>query len=240
MKILLVDDSDDMRRLVELFLKMLQHDVDIATDGTEAVEAYPKQTYDVVLMDMRMPKMDGYEATQTIRAWEKEQGKKETPIVALTAFSTQEEISRSMDAGCSCHLVKPVTKEALERVLQDMKSMSADTEASSSGSDEASSGEPIKVVIDEDLEDLIPGYLSKRRQDVDKIKACLESSDFEELRSIGHKIKGSGGGYGFDGLSVIGAALENAARADDASGVQSSLMKLEDYLDRVDITYEEV
>lgn len=239
MNILLVDDSDDMRRLVELFLKMLSHEVDTATDGSVAVGKYKEKTYDVVLMDMRMPTMDGYEATQLIRAWEKEQGRSATPIVALTAFSTQEEISKSMDAGCSCHLVKPVNKDGLERVLAEMKS-STETLSDNGNSGGGESRGPIQVVIDEDLEDLIPNYLEKRKQDIEKIKAGLVSSDFEELRSIGHKIKGSGGGYGFDGLSKIGAALEIAAKGEDASGVKSNLEKLQDYLERVEITFEEV
>ena len=230
-----------MRRLVELFLKMLSHEVDTATDGSEAFAQYKIKAYDVVLMDMRMPIMDGYEATALIRSWGKEQGRSATPIVALTAFSTQEEISKSMEAGCSCHLVKPVNKDGLERVLAEMgTSGGSGSEDGVTGGVESSGSGPIHVVIDEDLEDLTPNYLDKRKQDIEKIKAGLESSDFEELRSIGHKIKGSGGGYGFDGLSKIGAALEIAAKGEDASGVKSNLAKLEDYLERVQITFEEV
>jgi CheY-like chemotaxis protein len=241
LNILLVDDSDDMRHLVELFLKMLSHDVDTATDGSEAVTQFQQKVYDVVFMDVRMPIMDGYEATLAIRAWEKENSRSTTPIVALTAFSTQEEISKSMDAGCTCHLVKPVNKDSLERVLAEMGEYckSASEEGASGAESRAGSG-PIQVVIDEDLKDLIPHYLDKRKQDIEKIKAGLETSDFEELRSIGHKVKGSGGGYGFDGLSEIGADLEMAARGDDVSGIKSQLAKLEDYLERVEITFEEV
>lgn len=228
-----------MRRLVELFLKMLNHEVTTATDGREATEIFQTQSFDVVFMDMRMPGMDGYEATRWIRNHEKEQGKSPMPVIALTAFSTQEEISKSMDAGCSSHLVKPVNKDALERALSDLGSGDAAAGAEQGASAGSSSG-PIEVTIDEDLEDLIPSYLDKRQQDVEKIKAALEGGDFEELRSIGHKIKGSGGGYGFDGLSKIGAGIENAAKIEDRSGVESGVDQLKDYLERVEITYEEV
>ena len=238
MKILLVDDSDDMRHLVELFLKMLSHTVVIAEDGSQAFGLFTsKPDIDLIFMDMRMPVLDGYAATQKIRQWELEQKRRPVPIVAMTAFSNQDEIAKSLEAGCNCHLVKPVNRDALARVIVELTSASAATPTASAGAQIQGVGgsEPIRVKVDPDLADLIPGYIEKRRQDVGKAEKLLQAGQFEELRSIGHKIKGSGGGYGFSGLSEIGAALENAAKAVDGEQIKITLSKLQNYLERLEI-----
>ena len=227
-----------MRHLVELFLKALSHSVEVAEDGRQGFEMFrAKPEFDLIFMDMRMPVLDGYGATQKIRLWELEQNRKPVPIVAMTAFSNQEEIAKSLAAGCNCHLVKPVNREALARVIVELTSASV-TAPPPNGGTQAHGGlenEPIRVKVDPDLADLIPGYIEKRRQDVGKAEKFLQASQFEELRSIGHKIKGSGGGYGFAGLSEIGAALENAAKAANAEQIKITLTKLKNYLDRLEI-----
>lgn len=234
LNILLVDDTDDMRRLVELFLKMLSHEVESVENGQEAVQKFKEKKYDVILMDMRMPVMDGYEATETIRALERDQELPRTSIVALTSFSTQEEISKSLDAGCDTHLVKPVSKDSLQRALGNLPSPEDEVADKT-----ASSGESFTVTIDPDLEDLVPGYLEKRRKDIERFEQYLNDKDFEELRSMGHKVKGSGGGYGFNGLSLIGADIENAAKASDESALRKHLEQYETYISGVKVVYEE-
>ena len=99
------------------------------------------------------------------------------------------------------------------------------------------SDEKIKVQVDEDLEDLIPGFLENRNTDVNKLKTALDSSNFADLTSIGHSLKGVGGGYGFDQMSELGAAIESAAKAEDADTVRDKINLLEDYLQRVEIEY---
>ena len=74
----------------------------------------------------------------------------------------------------------------------------------------------VSVIVDRDLEDLIPGYLSNRERDVAKVAEALAAGDFETLRVIGHSMKGSGGGYGFDALSDLGSQIEQAALARNA------------------------
>jgi len=96
----------------------------------------------------------------------------------------------------------------------------------------------IAVSIDGDLEDLIPGFLDNRRKDIESLKEALSVSNIESLKSIGHSLKGVGGGYGFDGLSEIGAEIESKAKSDDITGMDTLIENLTDYLDRVEITYE--
>ncbi len=95
------------------------------------------------------------------------------------------------------------------------------------------SGEEIVVKVDPDLEDLIPMFLDNRRQDVETLTEALAGRDFEKIRFVGHDMKGSGGGYGFQGISDIGNRLEAAAKNSDAETVETCIRELSDYLRRV-------
>ncbi|MBF0454550.1 MAG: response regulator [Magnetococcales bacterium] len=113
LRILLVDDSEDNILLIQVFLKKSGFKLDIANNGKEAVDRVQSSNYDLVLMDVQMPIMDGYEATRTIRAWEAKRGRKPVPVIALTAHAFAENERQTMEAGCSEHLTKPITKPQL-------------------------------------------------------------------------------------------------------------------------------
>lgn len=95
------------------------------------------------------------------------------------------------------------------------------------------------VYIDEDLADLIPGFLENRRKDILEMTEALNQVDFECIQSIGHKMKGAGGGYGFDAITDYGRRLEDAARDADVDKIQMAVAGLKGYLDTVNIIYEE-
>jgi len=99
------------------------------------------------------------------------------------------------------------------------------------------SDEKIIIQVDPDLEDLIPGFLENRNTDVEKLRSALDDSDFENLRSIGHSIKGVGGGYGFDLMSELGADIESAAKESNADEIREKINQLDNYLQRVEIEY---
>ena len=107
--------------LIQVFLKKTQHRLDVAEDGLVAVEKFRANRYDLVLMDVQMPKMGGYEATAEIRRIEQAEGRTPTMIIALTAHALKEDEQRSMDAGCNGHLTKPIKKQVLLDVLQSIK-----------------------------------------------------------------------------------------------------------------------
>jgi HPt (histidine-containing phosphotransfer) domain-containing protein len=95
----------------------------------------------------------------------------------------------------------------------------------------------IRVVADPDLADLIPMYVRRRHADLAKAREALAASDLETIRIVGHSMKGSGGGYGFDGISEIGARLEIAGNESDASAASEAIAELADYLDRLEVVY---
>lgn len=97
--------------------------------------------------------------------------------------------------------------------------------------------EPEIVEIDHDLEYLIPEYLDGRHKDVESIRAALADGDFETVRILGHNMKGTGGGYGFDAITTIGAAIQDAAVNGNADELEQLAGELADYLGRIEIRY---
>jgi len=118
LKVLLVDDSRDNLLLVHAYIKNLPYTIDDAENGAVAVEKFKTGTYDVVLMDIEMPVMDGYMATRAIRAIEAETGRPRVPIIALTASVLIEALEKARDAGCDAHVAKPVKKTVLLAAIQ--------------------------------------------------------------------------------------------------------------------------
>ena len=100
------------------------------------------------------------------------------------------------------------------------------------------SDEKIIVIVDEDLEDLIPGFLENRANDLGKLRDQLEQGAFDEIKATGHSLKGVGGGYGFDRITELGAALEQAGLASNRDEITRLLDDLEEFLSRVEIKYE--
>jgi len=96
----------------------------------------------------------------------------------------------------------------------------------------------INVTIDIDLEDLIPGFLENRKQDLEKLQQAANGGDFGVLQSIGHSLKGVGGGYGFNRMSEIGEGIENAGKASDLDAANERIAELGDYLSRLNIVFE--
>ncbi len=112
-RVLLVEDNEDNRYLIQAYLAKTGVLLDFASEGRSAVEAAQTKQYDLILMDIQMPIMDGYEATRVIRSWEEEVGHPPVPIIALTANATLEAVRKSSLVGCNDHLTKPVARDRL-------------------------------------------------------------------------------------------------------------------------------
>ena len=117
--ILFAEDSSDNRLLITAYFKNLPYQVETAENGKVAVDKFVHDRYDLVLMDMQMPVMDGYAAVRLIRAWEREHRLAATPVLALTASTLDDDIARALDAGCDRHITKPVRKAALPAAVHE-------------------------------------------------------------------------------------------------------------------------
>jgi len=94
------------------------------------------------------------------------------------------------------------------------------------------------VTVAKDLADLIPSFMDNRRKELETLRAAASASDFDELRRLGHRMKGAGSSYGFDLVSTTGKTIEDAAQSGDAEAVKACLAIYEDYLAKVEIVYE--
>ena len=118
LRILLAEDSVDNRLLIEAFLKQQPYDLEFAENGQIAIDRVIAAHYDLVLMDIQMPVVDGYTAVRRIREWERRHDRPRIPIIALTASALDEAVRMSLDAGCDAHIAKPVRKATLIEAIR--------------------------------------------------------------------------------------------------------------------------
>jgi CheY-like chemotaxis protein len=220
LRILLAEDSQDNVLLIQSYLKDSECSVDLAGNGEAALQKFISGAYDVVLMDVQMPVMDGYSATRRIRQWEGENRARPVPILALTAHALPEEVRKSLDAGCTAHLTKPIRKATLLHAIE-----------------EHTMGH-VHVRVDSSLAELVPGFLENRRRDVEYLAAALEQADYEKVRILGHNMRGSGSGYGLNRITEIGASLEQAAGRHEPEEIRARAADLARYLDALCVEYK--
>jgi len=222
-RILLAEDIRSNRVVVEAFLKGVHHEMDAAENGEIAVQKFKSQKYDIVLMDVQMPVMDGYMATREIRQWELQNGSTPTPIIALTAHALKEETQKSLAAGCDAHLTKPLDKAVLLKSIHDFTKSLRPPPA------------PPQVRPDAGLQHLIPQFLEDMRGYDREMRAALDRGDFDTIHRLGHGIKGCGGSYGFPELSECGRLIEEGAKKKDAGEIRRRLDEFSNYVQDVEI-----
>jgi len=98
--------------------------------------------------------------------------------------------------------------------------------------------EDYKVTVAKDLADLIPVFMENRHKELDTLRTALAAANFEQLRQLGHRMKGVGNSYGFTHVSTLGKYIEDGARSGDRAALQASIDEYQDYLAKVQITYE--
>ncbi len=125
-RLLIVEDSDSSRAVICEHIRQEQLDFDEAENGAVAVEKVKAVHYDLILMDIQMPMMDGYEAIRRIRQWEGSHGVTRTPIIAFTASSFEEDVQRAIESGADLHVSKPVKREALATAIKSLIHNDAD------------------------------------------------------------------------------------------------------------------
>jgi signal transduction histidine kinase/CheY-like chemotaxis protein len=118
-RVLVAEDSPDNRMVISAFLRREPFEIDFAENGEIALRRFQSQVYDLVLMDIQMPKMDGLAATRGIRQWEADHAVARTPIIALTASVLEDEVRAALAAGCNLHLGKPIKKLNLLEAMRN-------------------------------------------------------------------------------------------------------------------------
>jgi CheY-like chemotaxis protein/HPt (histidine-containing phosphotransfer) domain-containing protein len=230
LRILIAEDSSDNRLLLRAYLKQTAHKLTFVEDGERAVAEFRSSQatnlgYDLVLMDIQMPLMDGLEATRVIRALEQDLRLTPTPILALTASALAHDLAASSAAGCNAHLSKPISKRKL---LSEIENYGRASEA-------PVELDPILIEVAPDVEELAPEYLAERKREVAILRGFLELSDFDNIRILAHNMKGNGRSFGFPELTNQGGAMEHSARERDGKALERQCAELANYLDRVEL-----
>src|SRR5450432_246788 len=229
LRILLAEDSPDNCTITVAYLEDTPYRVEIAETGAIACKMFAAGHYDLVLMDRQMPVMDGLTATRTMRAWEQANDRPPTPIIALTASALKGDREKCLAAGCTAFLTKPIKQEVLLRAIKEQFIV-----ALPSSNEPSIRKNPSLVLGSPKLAARIPAYLLNCRQNVVAMLDSLDRDEFETVERLGHSMRGSGISFGFQAITDIGAALEQAAGCGDSLASRKLVGDLSSYLDRVD------
>ena len=229
--VLLAEDSLESQELMRFYFQDTPYKVEVVSDGEQAVAAFQANRFDIVLIDLQMPGMDGFTATCLIRAWEATHQRPPTPILALTANAFREAKEQSQAAGCTGFLTKPITRRQLFDALDTYHlSMPATNRALQ----KIGTSPHVADRIAKEIQQRRPQFLEHRRQDLDAMRQAAAQKDYEAIRTMGHRIKGVAGSYGFPDIGAVGQRLEESARSRDFVSIQGQIAQLAAILNQLD------
>jgi two-component system sensor histidine kinase/response regulator len=230
-KILLVDDDELSRRMMELLLTGEGYNYDTASNGKEAISSVQSQSFDIVLMDLQMPIMDGFEATRKIRAWEAESG--HTPIVALTAMLLDDEIQNCLSAGMDGCIEKPFNTEQLFQLIESYVSQSTQPILSKKSQEIKRTDELMVLDIQSALprfgkslrayQDFLKEFMDELPGRIDQFRTMFLSGNYHALADYAHNLKGISANMGAVQLSHLSHVLDETSQGGDSLKIQQSL-----------------
>jgi signal transduction histidine kinase/DNA-binding response OmpR family regulator len=221
--ILVAEDGEDNRELVAAHLRRAGLSVSIAGTGRLAVEAATTRKFDLVLMDMQMPELDGYGAARALRA-----AGVRIPIIALTANAMAEDRLKCLEAGCTEYLAKPIARGLLLRTLSRFltsgvalapeqtrhTTVTPPLDVSPADSHAMPPTGRLRSTMESEpsVQKLLARFIARLPERVATLQTLLQQENMEELRQAIHQIKGAAGGYGFPQLTDVAGRAENKVR----------------------------
>jgi PAS domain S-box-containing protein len=238
LEVLVADDNAVNQQLALALLKKMGYRADVATNGAEVLEALARRPYDVVLMDVEMPVMDGLEASRRInQEWPAGQRPR---IIAMTANAMQGDRETCLAAGMDDYLSKPIRREELAVALAaaEARAVSGEDSATADEMDdlgpvdlaelEAAVGDPTFV------RELISTFLKDAPGLVGELRSSFEQGDLEELRRAAHTLKSNGRTFGATRLAALSEELELSAQTGTPVGAVELVTRIEKEYARVE------
>ncbi len=242
-KLLLVDDNDINQEVAKEILSAAGFDVDIRDNGEKAVQAVQENDYDVVLMDIQMPVMDGFLATDKIRSLGSRF--KKLPIIAMTAHALSGDAEKSRAAGMNGHVTKPIDPGVLFRELSDwvQAGKKPETTQTQDVMTEAMPESLAGIDIADGLQRLngngvaykriLLNFRDRHTETATRFEQLIQQEAWREAERLAHTLKGSGGNLGAKQLYERAAAMEQACRQADADAVKTEFETLRKSLTQV-------
>ena len=237
LKLLLAEDHPVNQKLAVRLLRKLGHEIEVVDDGAAAVERCAQQAYDLVLMDVQMPVMGGFEATNCIRQHDRTIGRY-TPIVAMTAHAMAGDRERCLAVGMDDYLSKPITAAGLSKVIRDHALSSSETQAASQATLTLtdlqatapfdSTAAVARLGGDEELlAELVEDFLLRQEDDLKLIRSVLEGMNSDAALKGLHALRGAALSVGVDLLGTECGAIEEAIRGGQAAEATHRARNLE-------------
>ena len=242
LKILLAEDNSVNQKLAVRVLEKAGHSVTVTSDGREAFETFQAETFDVILMDIQMPEMNGFEATAAIREYE-EETENHIPIIAMTAHAMKGDRERCLDSGMDGYVSKPIQAKALFAALAEL---SGDAPAAVDAAPEPEAGASAEVpALDyeevaerfagdtELVAELVDLFLEDLPRLMQEIEAAVATGDARALQRSAHTLKGAVGNFGAHPCFDASRELEYMGRDEELSGAADGFALLSSEMERL-------
>ena len=249
LRILAADDVPQNLELLEVVMRRHGHSVQVAHDGMQAVQLRQTQDFDLILMDLQMPQMDGLEASRTIRQWEQQHGAAHIPIIALSASVLEQDRRASDAAGMDGFATKPLEPHRLmleiARVLQTCAQAAPSPEHTSADNQPSASNHAAGEVVDWSAGLQLWGeraalraawarFMAEQHNRVQELQAMALPNDAAAATAIVHRMRGAAGNLALPQLHAVLGLLENAARVQDQAAFSAQLPALATALAQVE------
>ena len=244
LRILIVDDNEINQKVVSGLLAKGDHETKSANNGAEAIDMVKANSFDLILMDMEMPVMDGIDATRGIRALADET-KAKTPIIAMTANVVSEDIDKCRNAGMNDYTPKPINPEkmivTMAQVLEgkgrfkNNEKTPATKIVADDTPEEASDAQIFNTLILDDLKqtlgeaelfELVKDVVDKAAVIINELREGFEDDNMDIVKHKAHDLKGMTGNFGLAELSSLALQIENAAKHNDIPTIQGMIVKM--------------
>jgi PAS domain S-box-containing protein len=239
LRILVAEDTPFNQKFILRLLERWGHRAVIAENGREALEALSKDEFDIVLMDVQMPEMDGYDATRAIRESEKQTGS-HIPIIAMTAHAIKGDRERCLEAGMDEYVAKPISSEMLLKTIEVLLPEETKTSPASETVENdlpSFDKEALLNAFDHDwsfFKEAVGMFASDYPPMVDDLREALKAEDAVTLRRAGHSLKGMVGNFQGEAAAQAAANLEEMGRKGEFSGKEQAFENLISELDKLE------